>query len=62
MSPTASIPGTKIDTLFHYRKIPWFLVQGNIVDAAFQNKLKRMQAVIYELDSYLESTWNIDQG
>lgn len=61
MSPTATVPGTKIDSLFYYRKIPWLLAQGNIADVDFESQLKRLQSAIYDLDYYLESTWKIDQ-
>ena len=52
---------TKIEKLFSFRKIPYLLdhiqidIKGTLLDQLFN-----VQRRIYELDSYLESNWDLD--
>ncbi len=50
----------KIDVLFNFRKIPWLLEESKIRDKALlKQRLIDLQIAIYELDSHLESHWEI---
>ncbi len=50
----------KIDPLFEFRQIPWLIELSAIKKKkSFLKKLKKLQAAIYDLDSYLEGNWKI---
>ena len=61
MNPKFTAQKSKIDPLFKYRKIPWLLDLANIKNQSFEKRLKKLQAAIYDLDSYLEATWKTKQ-
>ena len=59
----ASIDGKqkdKIEPLFSYRLIPWLLNRSNLRNKkSFYDRLQKLQKDIYDLDTYLESTWKL---
>lgn len=50
----------KILDLFHHRRIEWLFTRSAMAgDSGFYRQLMDLQARIYDLDDYLESTWNL---
>ena len=51
----------KIDALFVLRRLPEMCDSAGISwESAFVNSLKELQSDIYQLDKYLESSWELD--
>lgn len=55
----------KILALFELRMVPLLIEQANIgqiEEKRLMTRLKRLQQVIYELDAYLEASWDIKES